>query len=51
MDMGMILQGASPGMQNAEETGKVSADVLLIQGQFFDGIGGSLEQSLSLIHI
>ena len=41
----MIVQGSSPGVQDAEEAGEIGADVLLIEGEFFDGIGGSLEQS------
>ena len=41
----MILQGSSPGVQNAEEAGEIATDVLLIEGEFFDGIGRSLEQS------
>src|SRR3970282_1607548 len=45
MDMGMIVQGSSPGVQDAEESGEIGPDVLLIEGEFFDGIGGSLEQS------
>ena len=45
MDMGMILQGSSPGVQDAEEAGNIGTDVILIEGQFFDGVRGSLEQS------
>ncbi len=41
----MILQGSSPGVQDAEEAGEIGADMLSIEGEFFDGIGGSLEQS------
>ena len=41
----MIVQGSSPGVQDAEESGEIGPDVLLIEGEFFDGIGGSLEQS------
>ena len=41
----MIVQGSSPGVQDAEEAGEIGTDVLLIEGEFFDGIGGSLEQS------
>ena len=43
--MGMILQRSSPSMQEAEEAGEIGTNVLLIGGEFFDGIGGSLEQS------
>ena len=41
----MILQGSSPGVENTEEARQIGADVLLIRGEFFDGVGGSLEQS------
>jgi hypothetical protein len=40
----MIVQGSSPGVQDAEEAGEIGPDVLSIEGEFFDGIGGSLEQ-------
>jgi hypothetical protein len=32
-------------MQDAKEAGKVGADVFGIGGEFFDGLGRSLEQS------
>jgi hypothetical protein len=32
-------------MEHAEEAGEVSADMLGILGEYFDGLGGSLEQS------
>ena len=41
----MILQGSSPGVQDTEEAGEIGTDVILIEGQFFDGVRGSLEQS------
>ena len=44
MDMGVILQGSSPGVKDAEESWEISADVLLINGEFLDGLGGGLEQ-------
>jgi hypothetical protein len=44
MDMGMILQGSSPGVEDPKETGEISADVLLIKGELFDGLRGGLEQ-------
>ena len=44
MDMGMIVQGSSPGVQDAEEAGEIGADVLSIQGEFFDGVRRRLEQ-------
>jgi hypothetical protein len=43
--MGMILQGSSPGVQDAEEAGEIGADVLWIEGEFFDRIRRRLEQS------
>ena len=45
MDMGMILQGSSPGVQDTEEAGEIGTDVILIEGEFFDGVRGGLEQS------
>ena len=33
MDMGVILQGSSPGVEDAEESREISADVLFIQEQ------------------
>ena len=41
----MILQGSSPGVKHTEEAGEIGTDVILIEGQFFDGVRGSLEQS------
>ena len=40
----MILQGSAPGMEHAEEAGKIGADVFGVLGEFFDGLGGSLKQ-------
>lgn len=34
VDMGMILQGASPGMEHTEEAWEIGADVLWIDGEF-----------------
>ena len=45
MDMGMVLQGSSPGMQDAEETRQVGAEVVWIGGKFFNGFRGGLKQS------
>jgi hypothetical protein len=45
VNVGMILERASPSMQDAEEAWEVTTDVLWICGEFFDGIGRSLEQS------
>jgi len=42
--VGVILQGTSPGMEDSEETWKISTDVIWIQGEFLDGLGGGLEQ-------
>ena len=44
MDMGMILQGSSPGVKHTEEAGNICADEVLIEGEFFDGVRGGLEQ-------
>jgi len=44
MDMGVILQGSPPGVQDAEETREICADELLIGDQFLHRFGGSLEQ-------
>ena len=44
MDMGVILQGSPPGMKDSEESRKISTDVMFIQGEFFDGLRGGLEQ-------
>ena len=41
----MILQGSSPGVKHTEEAGDICTDVILIEGQFFDGVRGRLEQS------
>jgi hypothetical protein len=44
MEMGVILQGTSPGVKNAEETREISADVMLIRSKFLHSFGGGLEQ-------
>jgi len=44
MDMGVILEGSSPGVKDSEESREVSADVVLIQGKFLHGFRGCLEQ-------
>lgn len=41
----MILQGSSPGVKHTEEARQICADVVLIEGEFFDGLRGCLEQS------
>jgi hypothetical protein len=43
VDMGMILKLPAPGMENASKAGQVGAYKVLISGQFFEGLGGSLE--------
>jgi hypothetical protein len=44
MEMGVILQGTSPGVKNAEETREITADVMLIRSKFLHSFGGGLEQ-------
>ena len=44
--MGMILQLSAPGVQNAGEPRQIATDVSGILGQFFNGLGGCLEQGL-----
>jgi len=44
VDMGMILQGSSPGVKDAEESRKISADVMLIQSKFLHSFGGGFEK-------
>jgi hypothetical protein len=43
--MGVILQSSSPGVENTEEAWEIGTDVFSIEGKFFDGIAGRLEQS------
>lgn len=43
MDMGMVLQDPSPGMQHAGEARQMGADVLWIFDKFFNGAGSGLE--------
>ena len=44
MDMGVILQGSSPGVKDAEESREISADVMLIRSKFLHSFGGGFEQ-------
>jgi hypothetical protein len=44
MDMGVILQGSSPGVKDAEESWEISADVMLIQGKLLHRFRGGFEQ-------
>ena len=39
MDMGVILQGSSPSMKDSEESGKITTDVMFIQGEFLHRFG------------
>ena len=45
VNMGMVLQGSSPGVQDTEETREIPTDVLLIEGELLDRVRGRLEQS------
>jgi hypothetical protein len=44
MEMGVKLEGSSPGVKDAEESREISADVVLIWSEFLDGVGGGFEQ-------
>jgi hypothetical protein len=44
MDMGVILQGTTPGVKDAEESRKITTDVMFIQGEFLHSFGGGFEQ-------
>ena len=44
MDMGVKLEGSSPGVKDAEESWEISADVMFIQGKFLHSFGGGFEQ-------
>jgi hypothetical protein len=44
MEMGVILEGSPPGVQDAEETGQISADEFFIRGEFLHRFGGGFEQ-------
>jgi len=44
MDMGVILQGTTPGVQDAEEPREICADELFIRDKFLHRFGGGLEQ-------
>jgi hypothetical protein len=45
VNMGMVLQGASPSVEHAEEAWEIGTDVFSIEGKFFDRIRRRLEQS------
>ncbi len=42
--MRVKLQGTSPGVKDPEESGEISAHVILIEGEFFDGFRRGFEQ-------
>jgi hypothetical protein len=44
MNMGVILEGSSPGVKDAEESREISADVMLIRSKFLHSFGGGFEQ-------
>src|SRR4029453_1314461 len=44
MDMGMVLQGSSPSLKDAEETRQVGAEVMWIGGEVFNRFRGGLKQ-------
>jgi len=44
MEMGVIFEGSSPGVEDAKESWEITADVVFVEGEFFDGLGGCLEQ-------
>jgi hypothetical protein len=39
MDMGVILQGTTPGVKDSKESREISADVVLIQSKFLHRFG------------
>src|SRR3989304_4192646 len=44
MDMGMVLQGTSPGVQHSKEARQISPEVMWIGGKFFHGVRRGLKQ-------
>ncbi len=44
MDVGVILQGTPPGVKDPEESWEISTNIILIQGEFLDSLGGGPEQ-------
>ena len=44
MDMGTILEGTPPCMEDPEETGKIAPDVFPVVVEFFYGLGGRFEK-------
>lgn len=45
VDMGVVLEGAPPGVEHAEEAWEISSHIFFIQGEFLHGLGGCLEKS------
>jgi hypothetical protein len=45
VNVGVVLQSSPPGVEYTEEAWEIAADVFGILGEFFDGMGRSLEQS------
>ena len=43
VNMGMVLQGASPSVEHAEEAWEIGTDVFSIEGKFFDRVRRRLE--------
>ena len=44
MEMGVKLEGSSPGVKDAEESREISADVMFIRSKFLYRFGGGFEQ-------
>src|SRR3990170_8254657 len=44
MDMGMVLQGTSPGVQHSKKARQISTEVMWIGGKFFHGVRRGLKQ-------
>jgi hypothetical protein len=44
MDMGVIFEGPSPGVQDAEESREICADVVFIPSELFHSFRGGLEE-------
>ena len=43
VDMRVIVELSAPGVKEAEKTWPIAADVVLINSQLFDGLGGGFE--------
>jgi hypothetical protein len=44
MDVGVIFQGTTPGVEDTKEAREVASDMAFIEGEFFDGLGGGPEK-------